>query len=261
VKSAERSQPICSYLEWDSDFFGCRIARANRTRLDPVEFGESLAWCGANRIDCLYLLAESDDPLTTQLAEKNQFLLADVRMTFVRSLSDSLIVPASAVVREAREEDLGALRLIALKAHRDSRFYFDPHFDRAKCDLLYETWIEKSIRGFAKEILVAEVDRKTVAYVTINLNGSEAQIGLLGVAEGHQGAGVGSRLVTHSLSWAAEAGAKRVSVVTQGRNVRAQRLYQRNGFVTRSSQLWYHRWFSTCAETHLVSGNASGGNK
>ena len=171
----------------------------------PWNLANRSAWCGANRIDCLYLLAESDDPLTTQLAEKNQFLLADVRMTFVRSLSNSLIVPASAVVREAREEDLGALRLIALKAHRDSRFYFDPHFDRAKCDLLYETSIEKSIRGFAKEVLVAEVDRKTVAYVTINLNGSEAQIGLLGVAEGHQGAGVGSRLVTHSLSWAAEA--------------------------------------------------------
>jgi ribosomal protein S18 acetylase RimI-like enzyme len=33
-----------------------------------------------------------------------------------------------------------------------------------------------------------------------------------------------------------------VSVVTQGRNVAAQRLYQRAGFVTASTQLWYHRW-------------------
>jgi len=32
-------------------------------------------------------------------------------------------------------------------------------------------------------------------------------------------------------------------VVTQGRNLAAQRLYQRNGFVTASLQLWYHRWF------------------
>ena len=28
-----------------------------------------------------------------------------------------------------------------------------------------------------------------------------------------------------------------------GRNLAAQRLYQRSGFVTASLQLWYHRWF------------------
>jgi hypothetical protein len=49
--------------------------------------------------------------------------------------------------------------------------------------------------------------------------------------------------VKHFLSWAAREDAKRAVVITQGRNVRAQRLYQRSGFVTASSQLWYHRWF------------------
>jgi hypothetical protein len=34
-----------------------------------------------------------------------------------------------------------------------------------------------------------------------------------------------------------------VNVVTQGRNSKAQRLYERCGFLTRSVQLWYHRWF------------------
>jgi hypothetical protein len=33
-----------------------------------------------------------------------------------------------------------------------------------------------------------------------------------------------------------------VRVVTQGRNVRAQRLYQAHGLLTRSIGLWFHRW-------------------
>jgi ribosomal protein S18 acetylase RimI-like enzyme len=34
------------------------------------------------------------------------------------------------------------------------------------------------------------------------------------------------------------------TVVTQGRNIASQRLYQKHGFVTQSIQLWYHRWTS-----------------
>jgi len=244
VKAAGKPESICTYLDWDSEFFARRIARANPKRLDQAALNELLRWCAANRIECLYLLADSDDPETAHLAETNQFLLADVRMTFERTIGEISLVPTSVVVRLAREEDLGALRAIAQRGHRDTRFYFDRHFDRAKCDLFYETWIENSFRGFAHVVLVAEVDRKPVAYITGHLRGNEAQIGLMGVSEGHQGIGLGSILVQHFLAWAAKEGAERATVITQGRNVRAQRLYQRQGFVTASCQLLYHRWFT-----------------
>jgi len=244
MKAADKPEPVCTYLDWDSEFFARRIARANRNRLDHSTLHELLGWCAENRVECLYFLADSDDPGTARLAESNKFLLVDVRMTFERPLREVSPVPASAVVRPAREEDVEALRAIARKAHRDTRFYFDPHFDRTKCDLLYETWIAKSVHGFASFVLVAEVDRKPVAYITSHLRGSEAQIGLTGVAEDRQGAGLGSLLVQHFLAQAAKQGAARATVVTQGHNVRAQRLYQCNGFVTASCQLWYHRWFA-----------------
>jgi RimJ/RimL family protein N-acetyltransferase len=50
------------------------------------------------------------------------------------------------------------------------------------------------------------------------------------------------------MSWFAGQDIKTVHVVTQGRNTRAQRLYQRCGFVTRSMELWYHRWFDNREE-------------
>jgi dTDP-4-amino-4,6-dideoxy-D-galactose acyltransferase len=33
-----------------------------------------------------------------------------------------------------------------------------------------------------------------------------------------------------------------VTGATQGRNIVMQRLFQKCGFVTRSVELWYHRW-------------------
>ena len=45
-----------------------------------------------------------------------------------------------------------------------------------------------------------------------------------------------------ALDWFATQGVEKVTVVTQGRNGAAQRLYQRCGFVTGSIHLWYHKW-------------------
>jgi hypothetical protein len=34
-----------------------------------------------------------------------------------------------------------------------------------------------------------------------------------------------------------------MTVVTQGRNRGAQRLYQQCGFLSRDLQLWHHKWY------------------
>jgi dTDP-4-amino-4,6-dideoxy-D-galactose acyltransferase len=245
VKTSADSDPTCTYLDWDSNFFECRIARVNGHRLDEAKLTEVLAWCNTNRIDCLYFLADSNDPQTAALAERNGFLQTDVRLTLERTLAGSAAAVATAdKVRLARREDLSALKAIARTGHRDTRFYFDLHFDRAKCDLLYETWIENSFTGFAQAVLVAEMNAEPVGYLTCSLRGVESQIGLVGVADKCQGMGLGKQLVESFLAWSVEHGADRATVVTQGRNVSAQRLYQRMGFLTAGLQLWYHRWFN-----------------
>ena len=51
-------------------------------------------------------------------------------------------------------------------------------------------------------------------------------------------------LIAAAMEWFGTEGALEVDVVTQGRNLAAQRLYQRNGFVTRRFELLYHKWFA-----------------
>lgn len=237
------SDQLCTYLEWDTKFFGVRIARVNRSRLSSADMEEILSWCRAQAIECVYFLADPNDVETICVAEDSSFRLVDIRVTLEWRGVDPGPSCASACVRLWQPGDLPALRAIASTIYTDSRFYFDPHFvDRAAS--LYCTWITKSTQGYADVIWVAKLDGQPVGYISCHLeDDGSGKIGLVGVSPSVQGQDVGKALVQHSLAWFVDHAVRRVRVVTQGRNVAAQRLYQQYGFVTEKVQLWYHKWF------------------
>ncbi len=232
---------ICEYLEWDSQFFGHRIARLTEDRLTRDRAIVALEWCQTNHIDCLYFLAASNHSCTVALAEFYHFHFVDVRLTFDRPLSpEAGDVPD---VRVFQPSDGPRLRAIAAVSHRDSRFYYDQELPHSRCDALYATWIERSFSGWADAVLVAAANDKPAGYVTCHLSPSGVgSIGLLGVDPECQGRGLGRQLVDASLQYFHRNGMKQVTVVTQGRNVASQRLYQQCGFRTLAVQLWYHLW-------------------
>ena len=243
--TAMEAESVCELLEWDSQFFGRRIARFKGALLGEPDIANIRSWCEENRIDCLYFLADSTDMQTSRLAENNSFNLVDIRVTLELLLNTEPAPGQSRLnVRGAVEQDIPILKSIARVSHRDSRFYYDGNFPTSLCDALYEVWIEKSCRGWAKEVLVAEVGGEPVGYISCNLpTPKTGRIGLVGVGQLAQGKGLGKDLLQEALRWFKEQGVDSVTVATQGRNVRAQRVYQRSGFVTRSVELWFHKWF------------------
>jgi ribosomal protein S18 acetylase RimI-like enzyme len=109
---------------------------------------------------------------------------------------------------------------------------------------MYRTWIRKSCQGYADKVLVTECNEQLSGFVTCHhQERTRGNIGLLGVSADQRGQRAGECLVKAALQWFVEQGVTDVSVVTQGRNLKAQRFYERLGFVTQSIQLWYHKWF------------------
>lgn len=241
----------CQYLHWDTDFFGHRIARVNGTRLDP-EFLEAIyAWCEDGGIECLYFLAGSDDPQTIRLAEDHNFRLVEVRLNLERSLKDwdPETRPRAAqdvYVRPVHTEDIPILQDIASDSYVDSRFYFDDRFPKDKWQAYYRTWVKNSCEGGADLALVALKDEQVVGYITglVDQDKQEGQYELTGVKRSARRSGVGQELFRSGLDWYVRAGIMYIWVTTQGRNVVTQRMIQRHGFLTRSCQLYYHKWFS-----------------
>jgi ribosomal protein S18 acetylase RimI-like enzyme len=234
----------CVLLPWDSSFFGLRIGRLTAARLSPRLLAEVLEWCRVHQIDCLYFLAGPDHSETIQLAEGASFRFVDVRLTLTLSaFPEETRENAEGGVRLFRETDLESLKAIARRSYFDSRFYFDGGFPKQRCDDLFATWIERCCRGWANAVFVAELDGAVAGYCTCHIEGGTGSIGLVAVAAQAQGRSLGRRLIAAAICHVRQQGIDRLQVVTQGRNVKAQQLYQKCGFVTDSVMLWYHKWF------------------
>jgi len=252
MTSQAHATAVCEVLPWDSEFFQCVIGRVCGNTLEEEQALEIDQWSVQNQVAGLYLLARSDCSRTVQIARKHGFDLVDVRVTFERSKRNSgdlpeLVLLPDTVIRPARIEDIPALQAIARTAHTDTRFFSDPHFPQTRSEALYATWIELECKGRAQQVLVAASHAgQALGYLSCHLNQSEqqGQIGLVGIDSNFRGKGLGKSLVLAALHWFARHGAD-VTVVTQGKNITAQRLYQKSGFLIRDLQLWHHKWYPT----------------
>jgi dTDP-4-amino-4,6-dideoxy-D-galactose acyltransferase len=239
----------CKTLEWDTNFFGFKIARLFENILTEDLVNDVKRWCINNGIICLYFLANSDDAMTTRLAEKYGLKFVDIRLTYKYQIKKQLFYhdnfkPEGIKFRSPKPCDLPSLKNIARGSYTQSRFYFDNCFSVDSCSSLYQTWIEKSCNGYCEKVIIAEVDKMLVGYITCHLDDKTniGQIGLVGVNSNCQGKGIGSYLVHHAVNWFVQQDIKDLFVVTQGRNIKAQRLYQKSGFLVSNTQLWYHWW-------------------
>jgi dTDP-4-amino-4,6-dideoxy-D-galactose acyltransferase len=218
-------------LGWDTEFWGLRVARA--TSSDGLK-----EWACANTVGLIGLLV--DDPAEVQRSEENGARFMDIRVTLARPTAIQQPPPR---VRPFRASDVETLVAIARASHRITRFYADPRLPDDRCDDLYERWIRQSCEGWAAAVLVCEQDAKPAGYITVHIDGDTSSIGLVAVAEQARRRGYGQELVLGAIDYANRHEAVDMTVVTQGRNVAAQRTFQACRFRTTKTQVWMHQWF------------------
>ena len=135
---------------------------------------------------------------------------------------------------------------VELNPHQIKRqHFFDLNFPRDKVRRFYQDWVSKAIHGtFDDQAYVLRRNGDPAGFCTVKFEPvSCARIRLVGLEPRYRGRRLGPIMVMHTLKALAEKGIKYVQVVTQGRNYAAQRLYQKSGFLTKKTELWYHRWF------------------
>lgn len=142
------------------------------------------------------------------------------------------------------DETLGDdfFREISYTIGETSRFFRDERFPKNLFRKLYTSWVQNCFSGRCDANLVAFVGKRPAGWVGLIKKGREAVIDLVGVLPKFQGSGVGSALADSAERWAKQNGVTKMSVVTEGETIGAQRYYQKHGFLVSEYRLVYHVW-------------------
>lgn len=240
------SVPLCTFLPWDTEFFGFRIGRANSSVLTTGALSEILRWGATERIRCLYFSADGESAETLALAATGGFQFVDARLDFRLPLGVQTTRPATTTsVRHVLPTEIEGIATLAKRSHLDSRFFKDRGFPVDRAEALYAEWIRRDHRQHMVLVAIPPGGVNPIGYVTCQIATPRqtGRISLIAVDPTRHGRGIGRALVEAALKWFRAAECSEVLVTTQASNVAAQRLYQSAGFRTASSSVWFHCWF------------------
>jgi dTDP-4-amino-4,6-dideoxy-D-galactose acyltransferase len=238
-------------LPWDSAHFGFPVARITCSNRTPVLLRQTLAEAREIGICLVYVSTEPEPPpVPPDLLGEFTGLLVDRKVVFaldlgqVRQTRREERADGVRILDQPRETASAALVALAIEAGMYSRFRVDPRVCRERCDALFETWMQRSTMGPLADGVLLAVDRKDelLGTVTLSIKDESGNIGLIAVADGARGRGIGSLLLAAAHQRMIVRGATRVTVVTQLANRAACRLYEQAGYRIDNVKHCYHFW-------------------
>ena len=186
---------ILQIAEWDSKFFGFRVARLSGSNLTKKVLDECIKKAKKEKISCIYCLAK---PEYKEILEQAGFFFIDEKVELVQKNIDSSNFD-KIEIEEAKHEDIPKIKKIASKEFRGmTRFYRDTHFDKKKVDMLYKLWVDKLMNDPDSTILIIRKGEDIVAFNGISNKNGEGRIELIAVDSKYKNKGYGEKIINHA---------------------------------------------------------------
>jgi ribosomal protein S18 acetylase RimI-like enzyme len=236
-----------AFSEIDSDRFGIRVARA---QVDGKNLSQVIDFCATRQVKLLIARCSTNELHTAQEMEKRGFLLMDTLVYYSFDLTKRTIHDDAprAHIRKFVRGDAAQVETVAAAAFEGyyGHYHADSELDRRKCNESYISWAVRSCtsKQVATNVLVAEIDKKIVGFLTLRRNSPKEVEGVLfGVAPEVQGTGVGRSLMLNGLELCKKQRTKQMVISTQVTNVAVQKVWCRVGFEPARSYYTMHKWF------------------
>jgi len=233
-------------LEWDSDFFGIKIARILAARHSHLSLKKVISNLASAKVQLAYWDSDPACLASQQAALACRGLLVDQKVTYSKQEKNRSF---KAPDRPWRVESYSAhiatkdLEMLAIEAGGKSRFRADCSIPKRQWMRLFREWINNSVNGkIADTVLVARDSDQIVGMVTLADKAGIAEIGLIASHPAMRGKGIGQALIDVAADWALARNLSETRVVTQKLNATACHFYERSGFVATKKVHVYHFW-------------------
>ena len=225
-------------LQWDSDFFGLRIGRADILSTEDSLFLAARREELKQQFELLYVF----DPNNIGF-NANGARLVDEKILYSKPCEPRKQYDDIVFFKQVKPtEDLHRLALVS---GGYSRFKLDERLPQGSYERLYTRWIENACpkEGTNKQILTfLDINSIAKGLITIDYQGELGHIGLVAVDTDCQHQGIGGKIMSTLDGYLFDLGVKTLEVPTQKANTDACRWYEKNGFTVQSRTQIYHWW-------------------
>lgn len=226
-------------LEWDSNFFGLRIGRADIQTKEEAEELASKVNLLKKEYDLLYVFDENH----VGFKAKNSHLV-DEKVLYSKPCEPKQAFEEISIYE--RKTPSNSLYHLAHISGGYSRFKLDNRFPRGSFERLYNRWIENACpqNGSNKHIFEYSIEGIAKGMITVDYAESGlAHIGLVSIDDNCQHRGIGTKIMSTVENYLYQLGyIHTLEVPTQKTNTDACRWYEKNGFKIKSIVDIYHWW-------------------
>lgn len=224
-------------LQWDSDFFGLRIGRAEISSEEDEKILASQAADTKGDYDLVYVFASHGCEFHADNAR-----LVDRKVVYSLADATQSKLCQNVVLWDSSRGVTDEVLHLALVSGKYSRFKLDDGFQQGSYERLYSRWIEQSVNHkIASEVFCYMIEDAPRGLVTLNNKNGIGTIGLVAIHEDFQHRGIGSSIMSHVIRYSREK-IEKLTVATQLDNVPACRLYEKSGFAMESVTDVWHWW-------------------
>lgn len=226
---------VVDYLIWDSEFFSMKIGAC----YENVKVSKE----DVNKYDLLYCYNGTGDSILEQ-TENFKKSYKEYKVTFRKELKQIFADDSSILPHKDYPYNIDSLLPLAYESGKYSRFKLDENFAELQFKQLYKMWLKNSLNGELADMVYFYIkEKEIVGFITISLKNKEyAQLGLLAVHDGHQGKGIGRRLLEKAENYIIGKNRKFVVLPTQKHNIGACAFYKKNGYLISEETLIEHLW-------------------
>jgi len=232
--------------DWDTKFFGYKVANCSPKTAHDLYKTEDLAYAGNEPKQKVKLLmvrcgVENMEVIDALICSK--FILMETQVSYSFSFSKNFPYPTTPI-RVAVPDDLERLKEIAKVAFKDygGHFHNDRKIDSDKATDMYVEWIANSCFGnkLADEVFVTE---DLNGFITVKkLNDTVGEGVLACVDKKAQHRGIYKDLILTAMIWGRDNGLKSMEMTTRVNNFAVQKVWQRIGWEIFEANHTFHKW-------------------
>ncbi|MFC5590282.1 GNAT family N-acetyltransferase [Sporosarcina soli] len=227
-------------LEWDSDFFGIKCAKAILNKsLTKNEWG-NLKVEFSNYL-FIAIVNQNANPVNAQLIAKDtSAFLADINIQFEKKLVEINEMPRNVTTYQSLEK---VDRIIKLADFPHSRFISDPEFAKRGGKYVYQQWAMNAFGKTDKYFMLSKDEKGIInGFVLCSYFQKTCLIELISVTKEVSKSGIGTSLFNAVEYQAYQKGCNKIKVGTQIRNLNAINFYHKVGCKQVECHEVYHFW-------------------